>query len=111
MLAVRAPSSCHPLCCDGVSYSHALYDRQNLMREEWDNPERNEHPIQCTLVKAYSRLISAANLTPKLVRDAFNPADRRPLPPAGRVQADLGIYTEEVDEVPNRKKRRKPRQR
>jgi hypothetical protein len=105
LLAQQAPS-CFPPIPDGVSYRHGVYGRETTILAHWSNPEPKEHPSQCALIDAYSRLLASANLTPFLVQEAFG-LNKKAEPPV--VEHDDEEQESEIAAAG--KKRRKPWQR
>jgi hypothetical protein len=67
-----AAVGCFAPVCDGVSYSHGLFDRAGSTQATWYNPRLEYgYPAQAELVSAYASLQARAQLTPKLIRQAF----------------------------------------
>jgi hypothetical protein len=107
--AGQAAGSCFAPVCDGVSYHHGLFDRAGVIQAAWHNPAAEYgFPAQADLVTAYARLQAAAQLTPKLIRQAFE-IDGTPEPLAPEFEW-RGEVVGEAEERPGRK-RPKPWQR
>jgi hypothetical protein len=105
--AAEEAVGCLAPVCDGVSYEHAAFDRGGSVRAPWHNPGAEYgFPAQAGLLTAYGRLLAAASLTPKLVRQAFGIEDRP--------EAAVGEEPQSVGDEPEcrpGKKRPKPWQR
>lgn len=107
--AGEAAASCFAPVCDGVSYHHGLFDRAGAVTAAWHNPWAGYgFPVQAELVAAYARLQAAAQLTPKLIRQAFGIDDTPELPTPEYEWP--GEAADEPEERPGRK-RPKPWQR
>jgi hypothetical protein len=61
-LARAAVSCMTPNLRDGIGYRHKVCDQGHLIDVSWWNPVPEDHPIQCRLIDAYSRLLEQAAL-------------------------------------------------